>query len=508
MKRVLLGPVKTTLMVILVSEISFLESIPLVSDLIPKAISRAENSGPTVKVFLVRMLGLVSVNELHYSKMFSKIGDIVKKDYQEINSPTVNPSLRVAYMEVALALVQHESGIAWLLETGVWKNILNLGNDRQTVFVVRQIYKFASKFLWKLNDYRDETNVKVVLTHVLKPFFDYDFITMNTMTSEEEDKISVTLEPTMQMLFLTVSDSDRIKAPNIILDILHKEFNINSRLFILFDRVRREDISLLTLKSIFWLSLGKVFLTKPISPDTEYSMEDFMEVSAMYFNTVQYLVQRRAGILLLDFCNACNIIWGTVWKNPVLEGKVPNLQNKLIFICLVPCLVYVKKVRKQITNERMNEYILKLLSLTCEHTARAAYSVRDLTLELDILTMTLQSVKRFTYLRTHLNNEQANLVFQALFYLLKEYDPTDEDCETILPEKLDNNPEEVLVMTYVLDAVLSLVKNHDINWHKTFEVLCLYNVVYNILRRPNLSSKVSEKENSRCFLQIRNVFLS
>uniref|UniRef100_A0A1E1W3R1 BRCA1-associated ATM activator 1 n=1 Tax=Pectinophora gossypiella TaxID=13191 RepID=A0A1E1W3R1_PECGO len=471
-------------------EISFMKLLTQISDLITDALGRIEECHATVKVFLVRLLAIASKKELHFAKIFSKRGEEIAKRFREINSSGINPSLRVAHMEVALAMVSHDTGVSWLLETGVWKEILSLCSEKQTVFVVRQTYKFASRFMWKLNDMSDETNIRQVLSHVLKPVQEIDFCNIYSLTPEMEESFTKVLEPMLHIIMAVVTEVDYMPKQNILMGILLREHGIVSYLHLVMDRMR--EMTLQTTKLIVWLTVAKSFLVKPLTADTVYVAEDFIEVLAVYFNIVQTFVARRSATGALDFCTACNLIWLAICRNKSFNysRESTNIHNKLLFMCLVPTLVYIKEMGKDKYTEKVYErikgYITKILNGTCEHTAKAAYALRDLSDQLDSLTITIQSVKRLTCMKNHLNNEQANFVFQALFYILIEYDPT---IHEVTEEMYEDSQDKVLVMTYVLDNVLYLVKHHDINWCESLEVICLYNIVYNILQRPNLSCK-------------------
>lgn len=408
-----------------------------------------------------------------------------------MNIPTMSPSLRVAYMELALALAQHGSGVAWLLQTGTWKEVLGLCNEKQTVFVVRQTYKFAAKFLWRINDTGDEDNVKLVINHIMLPITQIDFIKLESVSSVEEEQILKVVEPMLQMLLLILSESHRIEQTSLIIKNFQQQ-SVISHMYIMFDRMRREDTMFLLARIMFWLVLAKMFSSKPFTPDVVYGSQDTMDVRVLVFNTIHQLVLRRSATLVLDYCNHCNLILATVWKDKKLMRDNIELQKQFLFLCLVPTLVFVTKCKhrfSEMTNEGLNELTMKMLNTTCEHMARASYALRDLTLELGVLSVTLHSVKRLTCLKSHLNDEQANLVFQVLFYVLKQFDPTESD--SVEDELMEDSQDKVNVMTYVLDTVLYLVKNYNINWRESLEVMCLYNVVCCLLKRPNLSCKVS-----------------
>lgn len=466
--------------------------------MIINALDNADNAHNTVKVFLVRVLALASQKELHFAKMIAKQGEKLRTGFKDICAPNTNPSIRVAYMEAALNMVTHNSGIAWLLETGVWKEILSLCNEKSTVFVVRQIHKFMSEFLWKLNDLGDAANIRIILSHLIQPISKYDFINVQSLTSEEEEEICIAVEPTVRILLATVSKECRIESVTLLMSILIKEYSILSYLYIAHDRIRTDDLSLAFLKLMFWLTLAKIFLGKPMAPGTLYTADDFLEVAAFNFNVIQSFVQRRSATLVLDFCSACNIIWNKLCsdKEPGMyqedDHRRIKMKNQMLFVFLVPVLVFVTygKPQSALTDARIHDYIERLFNLSCQYTAKAAYALRDLTGELDTLAVILQCVKKLIHLKDYLNDEQANLVFQALFYVLQEYNPLDMNGDPKL-EHFEDSEEKNLVMTYVMDNVLSLVTHRNINWHESVEIMCLYNIVINNLERSNLSCKVS-----------------
>ncbi|CAH2106084.1 unnamed protein product [Euphydryas editha] len=469
-----------------------LKTWPCLPVLLIKALEHIDKYHNTVKVFLIRILGVFAEVEVHFAKIFYKKEEELAKAFSEINSENMDSSLRVAYMEVALSLANHSSGIYWLLETNAWKEILSLCNEKRTVFIVRQTYKFAALFVWKLMYLGCDANVKAVLSYIIKPLTENDFMRLDSLSDEEEDVLCKTLEPMFQILFAIISQKNHIKTPNCVVEFMLKDLKIITYCYIVLDRLRRKDVCLLITKFLFWLNIAKIFHSKPMLPSVEYTREDLMDLSVLYFNTIQRLINRRCAKSIFDYCNACNLIWASVWSNTKpamleIDGRKVEFQKQLLVICLVPPMVYACNGNSY--EAKIHDYISKIMNSSCEHTTRTAYALRDLMEQLDIQATTLESVKRLTCLKDHLNNEQANLVFQSLFLILKEYSPIDDDGEWKNEENPVDDQEKVLVMTYVLDTVLSLVKNYNINWQESIEVLCLYTVVFNVLKRSNLSCK-------------------
>ncbi|KAI5652104.1 hypothetical protein NE865_00442 [Phthorimaea operculella] len=470
----------------------------LLCDMTSGALEDVENYDLSVRVFLTRLLAIIARRELVFNKIFSKIGQAIVDAFKEIASPKINPSLRVAYMEVALALASHDTGAAWLMETGIWKEILSLCNEQQTVFVVRKAYKFASDLVWSLNNMCDEPKLRQIISFIVKPFTDADLLNVTNITQEQEDIFCKTIEPMIQILVSIVSVVHKIVKPSLVMMLLSQDNTIYTYVCIIMDRLRTERVNLMCAKFSFWLHLGKMYLAKPYAPGVEYTSEDFIELSAMFYNIVQCFISRRSATVILDFCTACNVIWLTLCKEDRI--KYAPLSQDLMLMCLVPTLTYISTKcsnyfkdldEKSEGQEKVKEFIGDLLIKSNEHVAKASYALRDLTIELDTVSITVNSLKRLSCLKNLLNNEQANLVFQTLYYILRSYDPThgEELNPEMSPEYIEEGEDRALVMYYVLDMVFYLVQNHNINWQESLEVISLYNTVYNILKRPNLSVK-------------------
>ncbi|CAH0750609.1 unnamed protein product [Diatraea saccharalis] len=486
------------------TDILSLKTMPLFTDLIVQAFTNIENYHISVKVFLARMLAVALQSEINFAKIICKRGDKLAEFFSAIDSPVMNPSLRVAYMEIAMALVSHVSGTNWILETGFWKKILGFKTNSVTIFVVRFMYKFASDFLWKLNDLGDEFHISMVLEFIWKPIEDFDLLNMVCCTMDEsrENEICNTVEPILQILLSMLNRKERFNKPNLIMSMLLREHGVLNKLYILFEKMRGDHILLTISKLIMYLSILRVFQTKPSGPDVVYTGEDFIEVKVLFFNMTQAFLQRHNVIAALDNSYMSYLAWSTFCRDLRLEGqhngRIIDPDYQMLLICLVPLYVYISydtRERKVLEDERIEEYISLLLNKTCEHTARLGYAMRGCMIELNqsgsetnILSLITHTVKKLTCLHGHMYDDQANFIFQVLFFVLRDYAQENRDSQSM--ENLETTEQRVVIMTYVMDTILCLIKNHNINWHETLEVICLNTVVHDMLtKKKNLSCK-------------------
>ncbi|KAG7302508.1 hypothetical protein JYU34_012422 [Plutella xylostella] len=483
-------------------DIIALEKLTLLSDLLIQALEKIDEVHITVQVFLVRLCSLVFCHELNFVKIISTTtADQFKKALNEINLPDKKPSVKVAYLELAHAFIKHPTGVQWLIRTSSWENIIRLTSGNQSVFVLRQTYKFASIFLWQLNDLGDEDTIKKVLDIVLQPILSNNFINVLSVTAEDEAQHSRVLIPMMHTLMDLFTQCSRLKRPTLLMNVLLNHYKITNHLVIMKDRIAHEkDINFLAAKLLFWLSIARTLLDRPLDKEEVVQGFHVVDVAVTYFNLMTENINKRCPTMILDISNACNVIWSQMWgiKGPKysedLISKGIILEQQFILLQLVPIITYMKTSAmkndpNKMIDKELDDFVGKCMDLGCEHTSRTAYALRDVMKTMDPLAVALQSVKRLSCLKSSLNDVQANLIFQTLFYCLREYDPADEYGEWKPEELYELSLERSMVMTYVMDTILLLLNNFKIHWSESIEVICLYTIVQSVLKRQNLSPK-------------------
>ncbi|XP_013190980.1 uncharacterized protein LOC106135277 [Amyelois transitella] len=472
-------------------EISQLSTAPIMPELVACALSHSENYHISVKVFLTRLLGCASAKELHFIKIYAQIGDYINRCFKNIHSTNMSESLRVAYLEVALSLVKHCSGIMWLIETGVWKDILMLINEKRTIFVVRQVYQFVTKFLWALNDLGDTANMNVALNLILTPIQDIELLNLNVMNDEKETLICKKIQPMCHMLLAIFSEKDRIRTSNRLMNCLISECYIIINIGLILGLLRSDEIILICTRVLFWANLANIFQKKPLVEGVMYTNEDLLQLNVFYYNTLKCLTQKRNAKLIMEFCGACNAIWNVTWKNEMSflrdNDKIAEMQRQMLFMCFGPLLVWTVE-DKSFIDVMQDEIVVQnvrqmMNSAHIEHMMRAVYSFKSILYETSIINAVKYCVKLLSSVKMHLTDEFASFMFQALYFALREFDP-DKNCS-----QGQSRLENLIVMTHILENMLYVVKHYNITWNESVEVLSLYSIVYELLKKPDLPYK-------------------
>ncbi|GBP68257.1 hypothetical protein EVAR_48623_1 [Eumeta japonica] len=173
-------------------------------------------------------------------------------------------------------------------------------------------------------------------------------------------------------------------------------------------------------------------------------------------------------------------------------GRKFAIQDQLIAILIVPYLVYIsdKYLEDEDYRKGVDIYTMKLSNIISEQIVKASYSFRDLVEESDKKIVAIQATKQIFKLKGHINSEQAGTIYQALFYVLKQHYFTDASGALITTDIKLKSADDIKLISLTLDAIIMLLKDHNINWYESFEIVCLYNCLMNLLKPKLLPSKL------------------
>ncbi|XP_053620353.1 uncharacterized protein LOC128680898 [Plodia interpunctella] len=463
------------------------------TDMLSHCLIRSENYHISVRIFFTKILGQVCTKELYFVKVFDQSSDYINKCFKNIHSTDMNKSLIVAYLELAILLIDHGSGLEWILKTGIWKDVLMLVN-KNIFFIVRHVYKFVSKFMWSLNDIGDLNNLNAALNFILAPIEEFGLINQAIISDEYETEVCKKIEPMCHMLLAIFTEKDRVHTSNKLMNCLLNERFLTHKIGICLNKLRSEEIVILCTKVSFWATLANIFQWKPLEPGVMYSKEDFLGLLAFYYSTLKFLTLRRNPKLVIDYGSACCIIWDTIWQKqmPFLKYNNKNIemQSQMMFITVMPLLIWVTR-NKKYTEIMEDEIVVKNVTTMMnnahvEHTMRAGYNLRDVIFETDSVMQTLtHSMKMLNRIKTRITDEMATLLFQCLFFILRSYNEEEISVDEVNCSKV----QKINLYSHMMEIMLSLVKHYNITWNESLEVLNLYSLVHGILKKPDLPSK-------------------
>lgn len=476
-------------------EISKLLESSFFTDLMLYALNNFEKASQSVKIFFINLLTLVISNELQFSKILHMKGFYLMAEKNSISQQDVSSqAFRLACIKQATAQIQHSSGLYWNIEQNIWQQIYNSCYENQPSYILNASYNFLKTFIWKLNELDDERNLVMALETILKPILESDYKDIQYLTSEIEQTLIARIKPAL-MTVLAIMDTADVNKIGKTIHLMEKYFILEAHFYTFNEATRDPQFALLT-SELHFLSTFATATVKGLrnqNQENEFSIEGIA-----YFNILYTLIQKRMIPVIIDFAVKSVIFWfklGKISAPTTFQryGRTFMIEVQLVIILLVPLMNWADTVSCPVEGSRQDgftNYVQKLIEISSEQVIKGCYLFKDLIEENDKRQAVILALRNITRLKGHLSNNQAGTIFQALFYVLKRYVPTDECGALVLTESSVNTVEDAQILSLVLDTINMILKEHNINWYDSCEVICLYNYVVNLLKQKRLPSKL------------------
>lgn len=469
-------------------------------DLILCALSNIDKTTQSVKIFIMNLLTLVMRSEIQFSKLLYSKGlyVMVERQHGTKIEDIQSAAFRLACIKQATVQIQHSTGLYWNIEHNIWQQIYNSCFENQPSYIFKAAYNFLQRFIWKLNELDDEANLVMALEIIFKPIMTSEYKDIKYLTPEIEKNLIAEVKPAIITL-LAILDTKDITKIDKVQHLIMRYFTLEVHLYQFLEATRDPELAALMseFNFLYTFSTGMVLgfrCGSQILKENEYILEGIA-----YFNIVYTLIQKRMIKVVIEFAVKSIISWtkfGNITGPSTFEryGRTFSIDLQLVIILIVPLLIYVDNsvsIQEQMSHGGgINEYIRKLTEMSSEQIIKGCYMFRELIEENDKKEVAILVLRQITRLKGQLTNEQASTIFQALFYVLKKHVPTDESGALVLTETSIKTVEDAQVVSLVIDIIKMILIEHDINWYDSCEVMCLYNIVMNLLKPNSLPSKV------------------
>ncbi|PZC82241.1 hypothetical protein B5X24_HaOG210797 [Helicoverpa armigera] len=140
-------------------------------------------------------------------------------------------------------------------------------------------------------------------------------------------------------------------------------------------------------------------------------------------------------------------------------------------------------------DEFMDNVLTNIGKKLTEHLFVAGYAFKPLLESGNTTEIAILSIRELLSLKGHLNATQAGLYFQGLFHILDIYILSDGSGGLVLEENPIKSPNDVRLLSLVLDALRMLLKEHNISWYENVEIVSLQEGLMNLLKQNILETK-------------------
>lgn len=445
-----------------------------------------------MKSFIIRLTAKATENSVLFTKLSQN--NVYKNTFDSFNLLTeLNPSIKLALLDVLTAMTEHDPGIQWLYENEKWLDCIELCQRNQTIYFSRRGCTFFSTLLWRLSDQSNEAACQKILKAIATPILDNKWKSSTLIDDDENTSMHNALFPSLNILKEILYNVEHFGRSNIIIRVMANNFNLNWHLSNLIQLCRNTALLGSIAKLLYLYQLSKVFVND--EQETEISRKNLLEFGMIQCNSMTTLLSKRNVECILDMSSFAFIFVSKVRDHNRLvlviekEGKVLEFTNQIIVMCLIPMLVSLRHCQ----TDFVDTYIDKVVSIVCEHTTRLLYSFRDLIKEKNDPTVLVKAVQYAVIFRKYLDKSQAVLLFQSFFYSLQDYVPSyeekSEDASNYVVVGV-NNKETVNLIYTLLDAIYIYIDDFGIHWQESVEVLCVHNFCTRIIKTSNMDPKV------------------
>uniref|UniRef100_A0A2A4J5M7 Uncharacterized protein n=1 Tax=Heliothis virescens TaxID=7102 RepID=A0A2A4J5M7_HELVI len=478
---------------------------PCFSDVIFDSLEKITNAPTSVRLFLVEITSLLFKNELQFIKMQNSHvaqgnqGSSIK--YCILHNLSTNiqsRALHLACIKLATVHITHCSGVKLLLEHKVWRYILCPSIHQVSIPIAKAAYKFISLLVIELNKYDKEQQLTELLEYVVEPILTSDYNTVELIDLDTEkvliDKIIANLNALLQILI----DLEDVEV-NHAIRILKSHFLLERSLFCIM-RVTRFShminlINDIGFRFIYATNRRLLFSGK---------VDEFCnEIVAYYRNSILRSIKKWDTPSLIDFSRKSVIFWSNFEKThkdrlsfPITferNGLKLYLSDQLMAFLIEPLLIYAIDNKLGRTQAERDEFMDKILTQVgknfAEHIFIAGYSFKTLLESGNSTQNAIESIRELLSLKGHLNPTQAGLYFQSLFHVLDIFILSDGAGGLLLEENPIKSPNDVRLLSLVLDALRMLLKEHNISWYENVEVVSLQEGLMNLLKQNILDTK-------------------
>ncbi|XP_071649543.1 uncharacterized protein [Temnothorax longispinosus] len=494
---------------------------------IPKALAiweSGQKASQPVITFTLKLVGIISRHELRYH--YWQCQDVYNRLYKvlQLHREDLPASIKMAYTTMLSNLIVHRSGRQWVIQFGVWKDVVKYAHWNQTMYVTRE----SQKFLWTLllhEQKNTETCKEIILTVAAPLMSNILNVQMHQALEETYLEQNKLLCSTLDLLTSIMENTLFASLDNSIPELIERLVDLEMRVKALFEAC----ISTRFLQHVHKLLLLSLFLKlkQGIKENTTMIDIDAWHKFCYGLCYISMMLLSKKDIIELVKNNKFSM---TYWKKllTLREFVLPEehkFEHQAIALMIIPLCVCIKK--NHLNHDLFDMFVSKIFDVTCTTVQRLAYSMRDIIRKGDLPMEQICKVSIDILLEISdiMDRDVAVIAFQALCHVLKSYMPdmcgqarncTSSDINSTSPSEnprkflyksiLDGDPivNYPILLASLLDGLAVMTEKFKLKWQECVETICVLSLAQEILNHPGILPTICVKALKLCKLAIHN----
>lgn len=322
-----------------------------------------------------------------------------------------------------------------------------------------------------------------------------EFYSLEVDNSEFANRLIPVLDIVSKILWLCVESRKRSRVAYYIL----LKYRFENKVWHIQDGIN-SNVTFLTAVCRAHIVSNFARLSSMDIPPTDQKAKDLsMNEHAVHFYNLHFFVCMRRIYKCLNMIMECHHqLWSMlsedVTKEVVLENHDLKFGDQVIMIQTFP-IVYAINSQYKTNDGYINELCTKMFNMSCEHTIKVLYNLRDLLVHENfefVSNLASCAVHSIIAVKKYIKRDRAVLAFQILIYVLRSYveDPTDDSgsSSNICTQLVLQAPN---LLSAILNALNEMISFFNFTWNECIESTAIVPLLLCLLENPNVSPKVS-----------------
>ncbi|KAJ8928354.1 hypothetical protein NQ314_019084 [Rhamnusium bicolor] len=429
------------------------------------------------------------------------LASFICKDEQTfvmLNAPTI----KLAYIRLVSSLLEHKSGLQWIISTNYWADIMCVTLGNQTIYITKEGYKFLAMLLDKSIKINEMFCFNVVQLVMAPLSANASCMPRNTITNA--------IEVRNQTMYQTLCPSLTLitQILEIFLENINKD---NSKVFLMFTKKFKleeqiRNVLLIAQNEEFIFDLNKLlFIISLFDLIQKFGGKEYIEYEkasheVKLFDIFTDNITKGSVHNVIKLAYIGHIYWRNVKsKMPICvrhcDSPLPVLfENQMLMVQLFPIISVSLKVMgdkealKILDEDEIREqYVDKMLKNATPITMRLFYHWRnccqDTSSLFDHATLALNYLVKS---KNYFTRDLGITAFQTLIYSLQD----SMDVVKKQPQQISFMTKQGNYFAQLLDTISMFINEFSFNWRDSLESFCVLNIAFDFLSIPAWSTKV------------------
>ncbi|KAG5344471.1 BRAT1 protein, partial [Acromyrmex heyeri] len=477
-----------------------------------------------VITFTLKLVGIISRHELRYHYWHCQ--DVYNRLYKilQLHREDLPASIKMAYTTMLSDLIVHRSGRQWVIQSGVWKDVVKYAHWNQTMYVTRE----SQKFLWTLllHEHKNTETCKEIILAVAAPLMS------NILDGQMHQALETYLEQnkllcsTLNLLTNILENTLFASLDNSIPELIERLVDLEMRVKALFEAC----ISTRFLQHVHKLLLLSLFLKlkQGIKEHTTVIETEAWHKFCYGMCYIFMMLLSKKDIIELVKNNKFSM---TYWKkllalHELVLPEQHKFEHQAIAIMIIPLCVCIKK--NHLNHDLFDMFINKIFDVTCVPVQRLLYNMRDVIRKSDLPMEQIckVSIDLLLEISDIMDRDVAVITFQALSHVLKSYmpdmwgcgqarnctsdvnstSPSEHPRKLLYKSILDGDPivDSPILLASLLDGLAVMTEKFKLKWQECVETICMLSLAQEILNHPGILPTICVKALRLCKLAIHN----